>query len=309
MSKLQVQHGMSSAFHPQTDGNTERVNRVLEDMMRHYIDPTQTTWDSLLPLVEFAINSSHHESVQATPFVLNYGKMPKLPLDLAMNQKGEEAGACDEANSVAELIQSAVAKAKVCLQAAQQRQKAYADRHRRELQFAVGDEVLLSTKNIKVKTAGTHKLLPKWLGPFKVAKRVNAVAYKLELPASLKIHPVFHVSLLKQYERSGRVQPPPVPELVDGELEYEVETILAHRDVQVRRKRNRARTPVLQRQYLVKWQGYDESNNTWEPESNCVNCQDKVDEYFARLQSGAGTNKKKRTADQGMQLRSSKRQR
>jgi hypothetical protein len=108
------------------------------------------------------------------------------------------------------------------LQAAQQRQKAFADQHRRDLQFAVGDEVLLSTRNIKVKTAGTHKLLPKWLGPFKVQKRVNPVAYKLDLPASLKIHPVFHVSLLKRYERSGRVQPPPVPEIIDGEMEYEV---------------------------------------------------------------------------------------
>lgn len=138
---------------------------------------------------------------------------------------------------------------------------------------------------------------------------MNDVAYKLDLPASLKIHPVFHVSLLKPYKPGGCVQPPPVPELIDGEMEYEVEAILAHRDVQVRRKRNRARTPVLQRQFLIKWKGYDESNNTWEPEQNCSNCKDKVDEYYARLQSESGTNKKKRTADQGMQLRSSKRRR
>ena len=104
------------------------------------------------------------------------------------------------------------------------------------------------------------------------------------------------------------MQPPPVPDVIDGELEYEVESILAHRDVQVRRKRNRSRTPVLQRQYLVKWRGYDESNNTWEPESNCVNCQDKIAEHFARLQGGAGTNKRKRAAADGlMQKRSSRR--
>jgi hypothetical protein len=196
----------------------------------------------------------------------------------------------------------------VCLQVAQQRQKAYADTHRREMKLSVGDQVLLSTKNIKVKTAGTHKLLPKWLGPFKVTKCVNDVAYKLELPASLKIHPVFHVPMIKPYKPCGRVQPPPVPELIEGEMEFEVEAILAHRDVQVRRKRNKAKTPVLERQFLIKWKGYDESNNTWEPEQDCSNCQDKVDEYYARLRAGSGTNKRKRTADQGMQLRSSKRQ-
>jgi hypothetical protein len=193
-----------------------------------------------------------------------------------------------------------VARAKLCLQAAHQRKKAYVDMHIRDLQFAVGDEVLLSTKNIKVKVAGTHKLLPKWIGPFKVLQRVNEVAYKLTLPPSLNIHPVFHVSLLKGYQQGGRVHPPPVPELIEGELEYEVEYILAHRDIQIERKRNRARTPVLKRQYLIKWKGYDESNNTWESESNCVNCLDKVDEYFARIRVGAGTNNHKRTADGGL---------
>jgi hypothetical protein len=312
VAQMRVQHGMSTAFHPQSDGNTERVNRVLEDMLRHYIDPTQTNWDSLLPMVQFSINNSYQGSISSVPFELVYGKRPCLPLDLVV-PRGEEGAAhanatCDSATSLAERIQTSVARAKLCLQAAQQRQKAYADMHRRELQFAVGDEVLLSTKNIKVKTAGTHKLLPKWIGPFKVLQCVNEVAYKLTLPANLKIHPVFHVSLLKAYQQGGRVQPPPVPELIEDELEYEVESVLAHRDVRVRRKRNRARTPVLQRQYLIKWKGYDESNNTWEPDRNCSNCQDKIDDYFARIRAGAGTNKQKRTADGGLQpVRSSKR--
>eukprot|EP00882_Tetradesmus_deserticola_P001192 GHRQ01001290.1.p1 GENE.GHRQ01001290.1~~GHRQ01001290.1.p1 ORF type:complete len:1007 (-),score=112.72 GHRQ01001290.1:2410-5226(-) len=308
VAQMRVQHGMSTAFHPQSDGNTERVNRVLEDMLRHYIDPTQTDWDSLLPMVQFSINNSFHESINSVPFELVYGKRPYLPLDLVVPRGEESVTNCDSATSLAERIQTAVARAKLCLQAAQQRQKAYADTHRRELQLAVGAEVLLSTKNIKVKTAGTHKLLPKWIGPFKVLQVMNEVAYKLTLPPSLKIHPVFHVSLLKPYQPGGRVQPPPVPELIEDELEYEVEFVLAHRDVQVRRKRNRARTPVLRRQYLIKWRGYDNSNNTWEPASNCANCQDKVDDYFARIRAGVGTNKQKRTADGGMQsVRSSKR--
>jgi hypothetical protein len=177
VAQMRVQHGMSTAFHPQSDGNTERVNRVLEDMLRHYIDATQTDWDSLLPVVQFSINNSYHASINSVPFELVYGKRPCLPLDLVV-PRGEEGAAhanatCDSATLLAERIQTVVARAKLCLQAAQQRQKAYADMHRKELQFADGDEVLLSAKNIKVKTAETHKLLPKRIGPFKVLHCVN----------------------------------------------------------------------------------------------------------------------------------------
>jgi hypothetical protein len=91
MERLGVSQAMSSAFHPETDGNTERVNRVLEDMLRHYVDPTQANWDSLLPLVEFAINDSVRESVRSTPFVLNYGKRPQLPADLVLRGRSHLA--------------------------------------------------------------------------------------------------------------------------------------------------------------------------------------------------------------------------
>jgi hypothetical protein len=296
MERLGVSQAMSSAFHPQTDGDTERVNRVLEDMLRHYVDPTQANWDTLLPLIEFAINDSFHESVCSTPFVLNYGKRPRLPVDLVL--RGEESPDVeskptnDTADSLAERIQSVVSEAKKCLDAAQQRQKAYADQFRRDLSFAVGSEVLLSTKHINVKMKGTPKLLPRWVGPFKVLQKINPVAYKLDLPASLRIHPVFHASLLKAYE-PGRVEPPPPPEVVDGELEWQVEAILAHKDVQVKRKKNRSRTPVFKRQYLVKWLGEDESHNTWEPEEHCKNCPELIAEYWARHAQGVASNKKR----------------
>lgn len=123
-------------------------------------------------------------------------------------------------------------------------------------------------------------------------KQVNPVAYQLQLPASLRIHPVFHASLLKAYI-PGRVQPPPHPEIVEGEYEWEVESILAHRDVRVRTKRNRNRTPVFKRQYLVKWVGYDEAHNTWEPEQNCKNSPDAIADYWARHSQGVASNKKR----------------
>jgi hypothetical protein len=134
MDRLSISPAMSSAFHPQTDGNTERVNRVLEDMLRHYVDPAQSNWADLLPLVEFAINDSVHESVSNTPFVLNYGKRPRVPMDIVL--RGEESpnvkstSTNDAADDVAGRIQTVVADAKKCLLAAQQRQKAYADQFR-----------------------------------------------------------------------------------------------------------------------------------------------------------------------------------
>jgi hypothetical protein len=291
LKRLGVTQAMSSAYHPQTDGNTERVNRVLEDMLRHFIDPAQSNWEQLLPCVEFAINNSYHESIKAVPFVLNYGKRPRLPLDLLLKgnvETGESRSVT--ADSIANRIHSAVKQAKACLEAAQQRQKAYADRNKSNLQADVGTEVMLSTKNIKLKMKGVPKLLPRWIGPFKVLKKINDVTFKLDLPPSLQIHPVFHASLLKLYV-PGRCTPPPPPEVVDGEFEFEVEDILDHQDVPLKKKRNRAKTPVYVRKYLVKWKGYDHSYNTWEPADNCANCPEVIKAYEERVGQGVAQNK------------------
>jgi hypothetical protein len=271
---LGVSSAMSSAYHPQTDGNTERVNRVMEDVLRHYVDASQTNWEALLPLVEFAINDSWHESIRAVPFAVVYGRRPPLPLDSVL--RGEESVNAEfsneKASEQAELITQAVKQAKLAMEAAQQRQKAYADAKRRDVDFVVGQEVLLSTVNIRPKFKGSPKLLPKWIGPYKIVKVINPVAFKLELPASLKLHSVFHASLLKAYKSDGVVQPPPPPEMIEGELEYVVEDILSHR----------WRGKKLE--YLVRWLGYGHEHDTWEPEENCANSPELVSNYWARAQ-------------------------
>ena len=172
MQDLGVDQAMSSAFHPQTDGNTERVNRVMEDMLRHYVKSDQTDWDKQLPMVEFAINNSKQESIQTTPFLLNSGINPHLPMNLLIrkhglkrvNNKGPGGntfqwhqsvtpGSGDlvipSAKEFVNRMHYALEEAKACLRAAQQRQKAYADMKRIDINFDVNDSVLLSTKNIK----------------------------------------------------------------------------------------------------------------------------------------------------------------
>ena len=248
---------MSTPYHPQTDGQTERANRTLEEMLRHFVNPTRNDWDEHLDAAEFACNNAWHESIRSTPFLLNTGQQPYTPASIGLDTD------VPSAKSFLKDLQDAVREAKHYLGMAQQRQKAYHDQNRRELTLVVGQQVLLSTRNIRWQGPGTPKLMPKWLGPFEVEKAVGPVAYRLNLPANMRIHRVFHVSLLKPYRTDGRVQPPPLPfELEDGSEWYQVERICMHRERKVgKRKQGR-------RSYLVKWLGYGDEHNSWEPESN-----------------------------------------
>ena len=151
-SQLGIKQNMSTAFHPQSDGLTERNNRTLEEMLRHYVDPTQDDWDLKLPCAEFAVNNSHKESTGDTPFYLNHGRHPRGPATAAVDS------IMPAAKEFAGKVNVAVSRAKDCLQAAQARMKRLADTHRRDLEFSIGDEVLLSSKNIRIKTHGTKKL-------------------------------------------------------------------------------------------------------------------------------------------------------
>jgi hypothetical protein len=260
---------MSTAFHPQTDGQTERVNRIIEEYLRHYVSAEQDNWDELLPLAEFALNDSYQESIGTTPFFLTYGQHPKRP---AVRTLTSAPGS----NNWVSNIDSAITSAKSMIHAAQQRQKANVNKRRRDLQLQVGQQVLLNTKNLRLKVPGTHKLLPRFIGPFTVSNTVGKVAYELQLPSNMKIHNVFHVSLLKPYHTDGSYQPPPQPILLDDGLFYEVEAVLQHKVVQ----RQGATRQYSTRSYLIKWKGYGHEHNTWEPEDHLT--QAALDSYWAK---------------------------
>jgi hypothetical protein len=271
---------MSTAFHPQTDGQTERQNRTLEENLRAYVNYQQDDWDTKLVAAELAYNTSEHASTGYSPFYLNYGHHPHLPLDAAVSPSNVSNNQT-AADRISQLHQS-LTDAKSCLLRAQQRQTHYANLKRRELLLVLGQSVLLSTEHLQLKDKDrTKKLMGKFIGPFKVKRIVSPVAYELDLPLNMHIHPVFHVSKLKPLKSSSESDYPgrasaelsrPPPELVneDGDEVWEVERIVKERSTR------RGRNGVMRTEYLVKWVGYPEWEMTWEPASNLSQAQDAI---------------------------------
>jgi RNase H-like domain found in reverse transcriptase/Reverse transcriptase (RNA-dependent DNA polymerase)/Integrase zinc binding domain/Chromo (CHRromatin Organisation MOdifier) domain/Integrase core domain len=271
-----VKSNKSTAYHPQSDGQTERVNQVLEQYLRVFCDYRQDDWNRLLPLAEFTYNNAQHTSTKVSPFFANYGFHPRCTLKVTATTPNSTA---TSSNPAAEEI---VAKFKVIheqirkdLTDAQTKYKAQYDSKVKELpSFKVGDKVWLSRRNIST-TRPSAKLDYKRLGPFRITQVVgeSELAFKLELPPTMRIHPVFHGALLEPYHENtipGRTQPPPPPVEVEGEEEWEVAEIL---DSKITRNRLF---------YLVDWEGYTPQDRSWEPADFLENSGEKLDEYHAK---------------------------
>ena len=246
---------LTTAYHPQSDGQTERTNQTLETMLRHYVGSRpHGDWHTCLAAAEFAINNAFTPSIGTTPFRLNYGRDPRVPVSVPKSQ-------VPKAHEWADKMLYGLVDAKRCLKQAQDRQKHYYDQHRRETHYSAGDLVLLSSKNITLRRLGdkttTPKLMPKWIGPFPITEVIGKGAYRLQLPPHMKAHNVFNVVCLKAYHSDGRYQPPP-PVLVDGEEEFTIDYIADHKSV--------GRTF----EYLVRWKGYGVEHNTWEPQKSLL---------------------------------------
>ncbi|GJR82908.1 putative reverse transcriptase domain-containing protein [Tanacetum coccineum] len=187
---------MSTAYHPQTDGQSERTIQTLEDMLRACVIDFGKGWDRHLPLVEFSHNNSYHTSIKAAPFEALYSHKCRSPVCWA------EVG--DAQLTSPEIIHETTEKIiqiKKCIQATRDRQKSYADRRHKPLEFEVGDKVMLKVSPWKGVTrfGKRGKLNPRYIGPFKILAKVGMVAYRLELPEHLsRVYSTFHVSNLKK---------------------------------------------------------------------------------------------------------------
>ena len=263
LAEMGIKRKLSTAYHPETDGQTERTNRTMKTYLRIYSNQRQNNWVSLLPMAQMAYNNKVSESTGKTPFFANYGKHPNLFLRTYPSQKTEAA------ILNAEELRQVHQELRLNIENAQRKTISYTNTKRKMApQLERGDKVYLLTKNLRTKRPSKGLDNVK-VGPFLIEARKGPVNYKLQLPTDAKIHPVFHVKLLEPADPSTPLQKTFHYE-DEEETEFEVEKILQHRT-----SSNQGPT-----EYLVKWKGYPDEENTWEPETNLANCRQKLSQYW-----------------------------
>jgi len=248
MNQLGTKAKFSTAFHPETDGQTERTNQTLEQYLRCYINHRQDNWVSLLPLAQFCFNNNTAVT-GVSPFYANYGFHPNFTRNAIKTDRTNEL-----ARLTVEQMKELHEHLKTELEFIAQRMARFANRHRIEgPTLSRGDPVYLIRKNIKTKRPNS-KLDFKKLGPFKIKDKLGPVTYRLQLPKNMKIHPVFHIALLEPANPETPLETSQPLEQTDKE--YDVEEVLGFKW-----ENNR-------RMFLIKWLDYDPSENSWEPETN-----------------------------------------
>ncbi len=272
----------STSLHPQTDGQTERVNALLELYLRHYVNSTQKDWAKLIDVAQFSYNLQRSESTGKSPFEIVTGQQPSTPNAVAVGYQGSSPAAYKFAKSWSEETDLA----RSCLHKASKRMKKWADRKRRHVEYQEGDQVLVKLHNV-LRHKDVHKaLVRRYEGPFRVLKRVGKVAYKLDLPKKLKLHPVFHVSMLKPFHEdrddASRAESSRAPIGAKAAYDRDVERVLADRVM-------RKRWCKPKREYLMQWKGLPESEASWEPAEDLWQFVKQIEEFHA--QSATGTSR------------------
>ncbi|KAJ1593520.1 hypothetical protein NDA15_004450 [Ustilago hordei] len=261
--QMGVKHSLSTAYHPQTDGQTERVNQVIEQYLRMYCNYEQNDWANLLDTAAFVYNNTVHNSIGVSPFFACYGWNPKahpdIPQRLGVNDPGRFEYLMDGKERCKYLQEQ--------IREAQRRSVNQYNRKHKDIEFKVGDMVYINRRNWKTRRP-TPKLDTRFAGPYPVQERVGRRAYRITLPANLRVHDVFHVSMLEPARTSSlpqRAEQPTIP-LPDEDLDFEVEALID--------KRSHNGTT----EYKVLWRGYSEEAASWEPVEN-LNCPDLIQEY------------------------------
>lgn len=250
----------STAFHPQTDGQSERTIQTLEDMLRACALDLAGTWEEHLPLIEFAYNNSYHSSIGMAPYEALYGRPCRSPT--CWTEVGEKQLLGPE---MIQICTDKIARIRERLRTAQSRQKSYADRRRRPLEFKEGDYVYLKVSPTKgvMRFGKRGKLAPRYVGPYRITTRIGEVAYKLELPDDLAgVHNVFHVSMLRKcLEENTQVLP-----VEDIQITPDLTT--RERAVRILDKKEKVLRNKTVPLVLVVWEHHGKEAATWEREAD-----------------------------------------
>jgi len=263
-----VQSRLSTAYHPQTDGESERYNQELEQFLRVFCNYRQNDWVKWLPYAEISHNSRVHAATGKAPFELLHGFLPRLLPTVTPNPLSKVPSIEEHLKHLNEIREEL--KASLTM-AAELMKRQNGDHMKDWTPFKIGDKVLLDGKNLRT-TRPKAKLANKRHGPFEITDVIGTVNYRLKLPSTWKIHPVFHASLLKPYRETEAHGPnyPGVPdELLPDNEEYDVEAILDSR-----RPRNGRGV-----EYLVKWLDYSDADNQWLPSRELGNVTDMIQKF------------------------------
>jgi hypothetical protein len=241
---------MSSAFHPQSDGQTEAANKVIIMYLRCFTGDRPRQWLRWLPWAEFIYNTAYQTALKTTPFRIIYGRDPPT---IRSYEQGE--------TRVAAVVKSMterdefLADARSRLEQAQAVYKRFYDKNHRDLRFNVGDWVWLCLRHrtpASLQGVTSGKLQPRFYGPYRIISVVNTVAYRLELPPRARLHDVFHVGLLKRFVGTPPTTPPALPPIHHGAAQPTPE------------RASRTRLSRGVRQVLIQWQGEPAASTTWE---------------------------------------------
>ncbi|KAL0536706.1 hypothetical protein IC582_025666 [Cucumis melo] len=250
----------STAFHLQTDGQTERLNQVLEDMLRACALEFPGTWDSHLHLMEFSYNNSYQATIGMAPFEALYGKCCRSPV--CWGEVGEQRLMGPE---LVQSLNEAIQKIRSRMHTAQSRQKSYADVRRKDIEFEVGDKVFLKVAPMRgvLRFERKGKLSPRFVGPFEILDRIGPVAYRLALPPSLStVHDVFHLSMLRKYVPDQSHVVDYEPQEIDENLSYTQQPVeVLAREVKTLRNKEIPLVKVL-------WRNHRVEEATWEREDD-----------------------------------------
>ena len=261
---LGIKTKLLTAFHPQTDGQTERMNQELEQYLRFFVEHRQKDWPEWLAAAEFAVNNKVHTATKVLPFIANYGK------ELRMGGDIRKKGKVESAMEFVEKMKKVQEEAGAALRKTQEEMKRYADRGKRETGvWKRGDRVLLNTKDLVFKERPSKKLTERYVGPYAIEEVVLSNVVKLRLPSSMRIHLVVNVSWIVRYKEQvkGQKKEEEKPIEVEGVEEWEVEKILNKKKIRGVKK------------YLIWWKGFTAEGDTWERKENLKNAEELIEEF------------------------------